>query len=66
VTANRNGVEVNTFTDENGNYTIQGLAPGTYDLTFTPNERYNPGSRTRITVEEDKVTTVPAVTLTLK
>ncbi len=29
VTANRNGVEVNTFTDENGNYTIQGLAPGT-------------------------------------
>lgn len=66
VTVIGNGVDFNTFTDENGNYTIQGIEPGTYDLTFTPNELYNPAEVTGIIVEDDKVTTVPAVTLTLK
>lgn len=66
VTATRNGVQVNTFTDENGNYSIQGLTPGTYDLTFTPNERYKPAISTGIFVEDNKTTTAPSVTLTLK
>lgn len=66
VTVSGNGIEVNTFTDENGNYVVQGIEPGTYDLTFTPNELYDPSALTGIVVEDDKVTTVPAVTLTLK
>lgn len=66
VTVSGNGIEVNTFTDENGNYVVQGIEPGTYDLTFTPNELYNPTTLTGVVVEDDKVTTAPAVTLTLK
>lgn len=66
VTVTGNGIEVNTFTDENGNYVVQGIEPGTYDLTFTPNELYNPATVTGIVVEDDKITTAPAVTLTLK
>jgi len=61
-----NGNEFNTFSDENGNYVVQGIDPGTYSLTFTPNELYNPETVTGIAVEDDKVTTVPPVTLTLK
>ncbi|HSF55890.1 MAG TPA: DUF4382 domain-containing protein [Algoriphagus sp.] len=66
VTVSGNGVEFNTFVDENGNYVIQGIAPGNYDLTFTPNELYNPATFTGIVVVDDKMTTAPAVTLTLK
>ncbi len=67
VTISGNGIEgVNTFVDENGNYVVQGIDPGTYTLTFTPNELYNPATITEIVVEDDKVTTVPPVTLTLK
>lgn len=66
VTVSANGIDVNTFTDENGNYVVQGIEPGTYDLTFTPNELYNPATITGVIVEDDKVTTAPSVTLTLK
>lgn len=66
ITVSVNGTEVNTFADENGKYVVQGINPGTYDLTFTPNELYNPVTITGIEVKDDQVTTVPPVTLTLK
>lgn len=66
VTVSGNGTEVSTFTDDAGNYIIQGIDPGTYTVTFTPNELYNPATITDVVVENDKVTTAPAVTLTLK
>ena len=66
VNVNGSGVDLNTFTDTKGNYVIQGIQPGTYTLTFTPNELYNPATITGISVEAGKLTTVPAATLTLK
>ncbi|WP_175454129.1 DUF4382 domain-containing protein [Algoriphagus alkaliphilus] len=66
VNVNGGGVDLNTFTDTKGNYVIQGIQPGTYTLTLTPNELYNPATITGISVEAGKLTTVPAVTLTLK
>jgi len=66
VTAARNGEEVNTFADVTGNYKIQGLADGTYSLTFTPNELYSPNTVESVVVVNGKITTVPPVTLTLK
>ncbi len=61
-----NGVDVNTFADQNGNYVVQGINPGTYSITFTPNEQYNPTTLTGIVVESDNLTIIPSVTLTLK
>lgn len=66
VNVNGSGVDLNTFTDTKGNYVIQGIQPGTYTLTFTPNELYNPATIIGISVEAGKLTTVPAATLTLK
>jgi hypothetical protein len=66
LTATRSGEEVNTFTDVTGNYKIQGLADGTYSLTFTPNELYSPKTVAAVVVVKGKITTVPPVTLTLK
>ncbi len=66
VTISGNGVEVNSFVDKNGNYVIQGINPGTYTLTFTPNERYNPSTVTEIVVEDDQMKLVPPVTLSPK
>lgn len=66
ITVAGNGIEVNTFADEDGNYVVQGIDPGTYNLTFTPNELYEPVTLTEIVVEDDQVTSVPPVTLTLK
>lgn len=66
VTVAGNGIEVSTFADANGNYIVQGIGTGTYNLTFTPNELYNPTNVTGIVVENDKLTIVPPVTLTLK
>jgi hypothetical protein len=66
VNVSGNGVDVNTFTDSKGNYVIQGIQPGTYTLTLTPNELYNPATVTGIVVAVGKLTTIPAVTLTLK
>jgi len=66
VTVSGNGKEVNTFADQNGNYVVQGINPGTYSITFTPNEQYNPTTLTGIVVESDKLTIIPPVTLTLK
>jgi hypothetical protein len=60
-----NGIEASTFVDDKGNYVVQGIDPGTYTLTFTPNERYNPATLTGIVVEKDKVTMIPPVTLTV-
>ncbi|MFN3996798.1 hypothetical protein [Algoriphagus sp.] len=44
----------------------QGINPRTYTNTITPNALYNPTTVTGIVVENDKVTTVPPVTLMLK
>lgn len=66
VNVNGSGVDLNTFTDTKGNYVIQGIQPGTYTLTLTPNELYNPATITGISVEAGKLTTIPAATLTLK
>lgn len=66
VTVAGSGFEANTFVDANGNYVVQGIDPGTYTLTFTPNELYNPTTVTGIVVENDKLTIVSPVTLTLK
>jgi hypothetical protein len=66
VTVSGNDKEVNTFADQNGNYVVQGINPGTYSITFTPNEQYNPTTLTGLVVESDKLTIIPPVTLTLK
>ncbi|SEG21863.1 DUF4382 domain-containing protein [Algoriphagus boritolerans] len=66
ITVTVNGIDLNTFADENGNYVIQGITPGTYDLTFMPNEGYEPVTVNGIVVEAEKVTTVPPVTLVEK
>lgn len=66
VTVAGNGIEFNTFVDDKGNYMVQGIDPGTYTITFTPNERYNNATVTGIVVENGQLKTVPPVTLTLK
>lgn len=63
ITVTGEGTEVNSFADETGKYSIMGLAPGTYSITFTPNEDYLPQTLTDITVTEDDVTTPETVTL---
>ncbi len=66
VTARGEGMEVNSFTDQNGHYSIMGLAPGTYSITFTPREGYLPKTLPDISVTEDEVSTLPEVTLESK
>ena len=66
VTATRNGEDVNTFADVTGNYKIQGLAYGTYFLTFTPNELYFPKTVGSVVVVKGKIKAFPPFTLTLK
>lgn len=66
VTVSGGGQEYNTFAGESGNYILQGIEPGTYSITFTPNEAYNPVTVADVIVEAGKLTSVPAVTLTLK
>lgn len=66
VTVTGNSNDLNTYVDGNGNYVVQGIDPGTYSLTFTPNERYNPTTITGVVVADDQLTIVPPVTLTLK
>lgn len=66
VTVTGNGMETNTFVDEAGNYSILGLTPGTYTMTFTPNESYIPQTFTGIVVEEDQITVPNVVDLNLK
>lgn len=63
VTVTGEGTEVSSFANESGKYSIMGLAPGTYSITFTPNENYLPQTLTDITVTEDDVTTPETVTL---
>ena len=66
VTVTGNGIEINTFANENGNYSILGLAPGTYSVKFTPNESFFEQTVGDIVVEEDEVTTSSPVTLASK
>ena len=63
VTVSGNGFEYNTFADETGKYTVMGLAPGTYSITFTPNSGFLPLTITGIIVEDDLVTTPNVVNL---
>ncbi|MDX5338830.1 MAG: DUF4382 domain-containing protein [Cyclobacteriaceae bacterium] len=63
VTITGNGMEINTFADETGKYSVMGLTPGTYTISFTPNEAYLPQSLNNIIVEEGKVTTPNVVNL---
>lgn len=63
VTVSGNGTEVNTFADGTGKYSVMGLAPGTYSVTFTPNAGYKPQTLTNILVEDDKVTNPNVVNL---
>ncbi len=66
VSASRNGESFNTFTDEAGNFKIQGLEPGTYTILITPNERYTPVSLEAVVVEQGEITVLDPVTVTLK
>ncbi|WP_111668991.1 DUF4382 domain-containing protein [Algoriphagus litoralis] len=66
VTVSGGGQVYDSFVSESGNYVLQGIAPGTYTITFTPNEAYNPVTVADVLVEAGKLTSVPAVTLTLK
>lgn len=66
VSINSGGQEYNTYAGENGNYILQGIESGTYTITFTPNEAYNPITVADVNVEAGKLTSVPPVTLTLK
>ena len=63
VTITGNGMEVNTFADETGRYSVMGLTPGTYTISFTPNTAYLPQSLNNIIVEDGKVTTPNVVNL---
>ncbi|TDQ17149.1 uncharacterized protein DUF4382 [Algoriphagus boseongensis] len=66
VTITGNGMEVNTFADDNGNYSVMGLKPGTYSIKFSPNESYSEATLDNIIVEEDKITTPAPVNLIAK
>lgn len=66
VTIAGNGTEANTFADATGKYSVMGLTPGTYSVTFTPNDAYTPQTLTNIVVEDGKVTTPNVVNLVLK
>jgi hypothetical protein len=66
VTITGQGTEVNTFTDDSGNYSVMGLAPGTYSVTFIPQEPYLSETLSDISVTEDEVTTPDVVTLEAK
>jgi len=63
VSVSGNGTEVNTFVNDAGDYSIMGLTPGTYKLTFTPNEHYFPQSLTGVVIEEGKITNPSEVQL---
>jgi predicted RecA/RadA family phage recombinase len=66
VTVSGNGIEVNTFADETGKYSVLGLAPGNYTVTFTPNEGYQGQSIQNVSVIDDQITTVNVVNLAIK
>lgn len=57
------GEVVTTFTDEDGNFKIQGLDSGTYTLTITPDEGYVPVTIEGVVVEEGEITQVDPVNL---
>lgn len=56
------GIEFNTFADQEGNFSLMGLLPGTYTITFTPQPPYLAESLP-VTVVEDEVTTLEVITL---
>jgi hypothetical protein len=66
VTVSGNGIEINTFADNTGKYSVLGIAPGTYTVTFTPNESYQGQSIPDVSVLDDQITTVNVVNLGIK
>ncbi len=60
------GETYDTYVDEDGNFQILGLPEGTYSLTFTPNDLYEPMTIDNVVVDEGDVKTVEPVTLMLK
>lgn len=57
------GEAVTTFTDEDGNFKIQGLDPGTYAVLITPNEGFVPVTIEGILVDEGEITQIDPVVL---
>ncbi len=57
------GFEINTFADQEGNYSIMGLVPGSYSVKFTPQRPYLSETMSGITVTENEVTTPEVFTL---
>lgn len=66
VTITGQGFEINTFVDKSGNYSVMGLAPGTYSIAFTPKVGFLPKTLSGVSVADDEVTTSNAVTLEIK
>ncbi len=66
ITIEGQGVQINTFADEAGNYSVMGLAPGSYSMTFNPQAPYAVETVTNVLVLDDEVTTADVLTLEAK
>jgi hypothetical protein len=51
------------YTDENGAFLLRGVPPGTYKVTFEPNDQFKPTEKLDVTVSLGNVTDVGTVTI---
>jgi hypothetical protein len=51
------------YADENGNFLLRGIAPGSYNVTFEPNNQYKPTAKTAVAVTLGSVSDVGTVTI---
>jgi hypothetical protein len=51
------------YTDANGNFLLRGVAPGTYVVTFEPNDQFKPTIKADVNVTLGSVTDVGTVTI---